>query len=319
MLPYSKYSEQVPGVGSAVTHGGRQSYLRAGICCWQFGLFVPAIPTVCFSTRYNRWPSEFREYLFSILYYLDVSALVGEFRVPKLPDIIAISILHKCSALARSYTLVRSVSRGAYRPYYFRAVLYWFKVLVEPPIMKEDGVQTPTGEMKTLTFGTKKERDAALCVMASNLFALHYVIWSSCQVVNSPDLMFPVSIPGLTQASGGDLSTLARRLIDDVLKRSKVQTRQYSARGRTFTMKKQYFFFKNSKPLINEIDHLLAGYYGFSEEELDFIVNYDIKYRMGRDAESEDDEASEPLTVKLGDAHWPRRLTARLGRSRHRR
>ena len=54
-------------------------------------------------------------------------------------------------------------------------------------------------------------------------------------------------------------------------------------------MKKQYFFFKNSKPLINEIDHLLAGYYGFSEEELDFIVNYDIKYRMGRDAESEDE------------------------------
>lgn len=249
----------------------------------------PSNTDVCFSTRYNRWPSEFREYLFSILYYLDVSALVGEFRVPKLPDIIAISILHKCSALARSYTLVRSVSRGAYRLYYFRAVLYWFKVLVEPPIMKEDGVQTPTGEMKMLTFGTKKERDAALCVMASNLFALHYVIWSSCQVVNSPDLMFPVSIPGLTQASGGDLSTLARRLIDDVLKRSKVQTRQYSARGRTFTMKKQYFFFKNSKPLINEIDHLLAGYYGFSEEELDFIVNYDIKYRMGRDAESEDE------------------------------
>ena len=45
-------------------------------------------------------------------------------------------------------------------------------------------------------------------------------------------------------------------------------------------MKKQYFFFKNSKPLINEIVHLLPGYYSFSEEELDFIVNYDIKYRM---------------------------------------
>ena len=56
--------------------------------------------------------------------------------------------------------------------------------------MKEDGVQTPTGEMKMLTFGTKKERHAALCVMASNLFALHYVIWSSCQVVklSGPDV-----------------------------------------------------------------------------------------------------------------------------------
>ena len=26
---------------------------------------------------------------------------------------------------------------------------------------------------------------------------------------------------------------------------------------------------------------LLAKHYGFTEEELDFIINYDIKYRMG--------------------------------------
>ena len=31
----------------------------------------------------------------------------------------------------------------------------------------------------------------------------------------------------------------------------------------------------------------LARDYGFAEEELDFIINYDIKYRMGREAETE--------------------------------
>ena len=36
-----------------------------------------------------------------------------------------------------------------------------------------------------------------------------------------------------------------------------------------------------SKPIIDEIDELLAKHYGFTEEELDFIINYDIKYRMG--------------------------------------
>jgi hypothetical protein len=45
-----------------------------------------------------------------------------------------------------------------------------------------------------------------------------------------------------------------------------------------------------SKPLIDEIDRVLARHYGFSAEELDFIVNYDIKYRMGREAEGETDE-----------------------------
>ncbi len=27
---------------------------------------------------------------------------------------------------------------------------------------------------------------------------------------------------------------------------------------------------------------VLACHYGFTDEELDFIINYDIKYRMGR-------------------------------------
>ena len=36
-----------------------------------------------------------------------------------------------------------------------------------------------------------------------------------------------------------------------------------------------------AKSIIDEIDELLAKHYGFTEEELDFIINYDIKYRMG--------------------------------------
>jgi len=41
-----------------------------------------------------------------------------------------------------------------------------------------------------------------------------------------------------------------------------------------------------NKPLLDEIDALLAAHYGLSEEELDFpaaagqvVINYDIKYR----------------------------------------
>jgi len=35
---------------------------------------------------------------------------------------------------------------------------------------------------------------------------------------------------------------------------------------------------------------LRARHYGFADEELDFIVNYDIKYRMGGDADGDDEE-----------------------------
>jgi hypothetical protein len=51
----------------------------------------------------------------------------------------------------------------------------------------------------------------------------------------------------------------------------------------------QEFYPALSKPILDEIDRVFAQHYGFTEEELDFIINYDIKYRMGRDAESVDE------------------------------
>jgi len=56
---------------------------------------------------------------------------------------------------------------------------------------------------------------------------------------------------------------------------------------------------RSAKPILDEIDRVLAAHYGFTDEELDFIPstklrtgipsaglragNYDIKFRMGRE------------------------------------
>jgi hypothetical protein len=50
------------------------------------------------------------------------------------------------------------------------------------------------------------------------------------------------------------------------------------------------FYMKLSKPIIDEIDKVLAKHYGFTEEELDFIINYDIKYRMGDELNENDEQ-----------------------------
>jgi hypothetical protein len=41
--------------------------------------------------------------------------------------------------------------------------------------------------------------------------------------------------------------------------------------------------------LFREVDTVLVAHYGFTDEELDFIINYDIKYRMGRDGGEADE------------------------------
>jgi hypothetical protein len=59
---------------------------------------------------------------------------------------------------------------------------------------------------------------------------------------------------------------------------------KYANRG---YVKFAQFFPKKSKPIIDEIDKVLAKHYGFTDEELDFIINYDIKYRMGDELNEE--------------------------------
>jgi hypothetical protein len=44
------------------------------------------------------------------------------------------------------------------------------------------------------------------------------------------------------------------------------------------------------EPTFDEIDHVLARHYGFTDEELEFIINYDIKYRMGKTSADEEAE-----------------------------
>lgn len=76
----------------------------------------------------------------------------------------------------------------------------------------------------------------------------------------------------------------------DYQKNSHTITRNYSKKGRYFTMEKQHFYIKKSKEIIDEIDTILAEHYGFTEEELDFIINYDIKYRMGKELVNGEEE-----------------------------
>ena len=37
---------------------------------------------------------------------------------------------------------------------------------------------------------------------------------------------------------------------------------------------------RKSKVIIDQIDRVLGKHYGFSSDEVDYIINYDIKYRM---------------------------------------
>ena len=75
---------------------------------------------------------------------------------------------------------------------------------------------------------------------------------------------------------------------------------QHNSRKRRYNYKSgpveyEEFYPHLSKEVIDNLDRVLAKHYGFRDEELDFIINYDIKYRMGVDAFEEVD-FEEPTT-----------------------
>ena len=74
------------------------------------------------------------------------------------------------------------------------------------------------------------------------------------------------------------LVELGEMYLQDLQRNSIMQVRVQQRTGRTET---QLFKIQKSKHIIDEIDRVLAKHYGFTDEELDFIINYDIKYRMG--------------------------------------
>jgi hypothetical protein len=247
-----------------------------------------------YATRYYKWYNEYRDYLFHNLSFTEVTTLAKDGSIPKIPNSIYISILNRLTQAAPSRYLSHHFlsSSSSQVIFYFRAVQYWIKVLDRTPIFEEDGKKVTTGEMKPIFTATVEERYVLASVLSSCLFFTHYITWSSCQVINARDFEFPFDLSRLTPEINGKLVKLGRELQRDYQKNSDTKVRHYSKRGRKFVMRKQHFYIKESKPIINEIDCVLAQHYGFTDEELDFIINYDIKYRMGRDAGLTDDEAA---------------------------
>ena len=76
------------------------------------------------------------------------------------------------------------------------------------------------------------------------------------------------------------LSELAEKIMNCLEQASTIGEACYAVGG---PVSYQRFTPRMAKPLFDEADYFLANYYRLTDEELDFIINYDIKYRMGID------------------------------------
>ncbi len=238
-------------------------------------------------TKYVRWNSEFRSVLMQCLDYITTSPLLFKDMFPKVNDSSAISIFKKVeehSKRALIKSIVQPEARSKAFVYYQEAVNYWTKSLDEIPMYRKNGVSSVPAHGRFMYFEKPSHAAVINAILNSSLFFLYFAIFSDGYHLSS--LLagdFPLVLETLEDKK---LIALGERLRVNLVSNAsekQIVTRigdviEYAALNASV-----------SKPVIDEIDEVLARHYGFTDEELDFIINYDIKYRMGDDLGGDDE------------------------------
>lgn len=233
------------------------------------------------STNYQKWTSDNRDGLFERINYIEVLRSRPACWVPKIGESLEQNIIKKCLTIG---TAIKNFTAKSEHRIYYRTTggLYW-KVFTDfAPAFNLNGKQGHSSRETYFTAADNQYLKPIIAALSSNLFWWWYTITSNVRDLNPYDVQnFPLPKSALSDAN---LSKLGQRYLKDIDLNSTMLVRQQKQTGRTET---QSFKIQKSKPIIDEIDCVLAKHYSFTDEELDFIINYDIKYRMGRDNSEE--------------------------------
>jgi Eco57I restriction-modification methylase len=233
-----------------------------------------------FSTQYHKWSTSERNILFDCINYTENSLCFLKGTVHKFSSELEFSIASKISMQSKLQSFYDKASSE--KIFYSRKVGYFLQILdFEPKVLDGQGNLRPPSEFKELKFSNDDYAKIALCCLNSNLFYWFITMCSDCRHVNKREIdFFPVDLPLLQlKKEGKALLKLAQKLMQDINDKSEERVMRF--KHDTLTI--QCIFPVKSKSIIDEIDRVIAQHYGFTDEELDFIINYDIKYRMGRD------------------------------------
>ena len=248
-------------------------HIRLSIILWKRS---DLIPHALFTTKYNKWQAVERPNLFHSLKYLETTDL--QF-IAKLYSELETSILKKVLSQTRNIEFYTHRS-GQHQIYYTRKLSGFVQILdFIPTIYDANGNKREPSELKVVRFGTGDARDVFLALLNSNLFYWFLTIHSDCRNLNKREVYsVHFDLDNASTQIVKQLQGLVEDLMRDFHRHSKMVDMIYKKLGK---MAIQCIYPKFSKSIIDEIDRVLAQHYGFTDEELDFIINYDIKYRMG--------------------------------------
>ena len=230
----------------------------------------------CYATCYQKWNAEQRSLIFESVTYGKTEK--RDYWIPKISYAVENELIRKI----QSQEQLAKVSVPCGDKIYYRTTggLYW-KVFTDfSPYFKCNGLPGHSSRETYFSVAGIKRASILCSILLSDFFWYWYSISSNLRDLNPSDIM-NFYIPATFESESSFI--LAKDLLSDMCNNSIPLVRNQKGVGVTET---QSFRIKKSKDLINQVDTMLANLYSLNEGELDFIVSYDIKFRMG---DSEDD------------------------------
>jgi hypothetical protein len=236
------------------------------------------------SSKYLKWFAAERGALFEQITYAEAAPTTWHLGlIPKTGDKIAARIVDK---LFHRSPLAYSVGSGSDPVYLHRVMTMFIKCFDFVPYFRNevDGIKK-SEDYKPFRFRDQETAGVALAVLNSSAFFYYFVLFGDCfhcgkEFVES----FPAGLNEMSPPLSERLRSLGAALMIDLKKHA---VRKAAVSRVTGRVEYDEFWPRHSKAIIDDIDTALATHYGFSDEELDFIVNYDIKYRLGAVSDEE--------------------------------
>jgi type I restriction-modification system DNA methylase subunit len=232
-------------------------------------------PLQMYASKYHHWNAEERATLFARLSFEE--CLMNRLgRLPQIGTTHARNVLTKIEAasgipIASTFSDMESNYLN-----YHRSPRYWIRSMNFEPYFRSASRSRSEYHLIDLRIRKKNDVPVVGSLLNSSLFFFWFIVVGNGRNITGTDVSaFPMG--EIKEASAQRLAELFSRLMKDYKAKSFTRVRK--------DCEFQEFRPSLSKPILDEIDGALARHYGFTDEELDFIVNYDIKYRLGADTD----------------------------------
>lgn len=237
-------------------------------------------------SKLYRWLADERPNLFALVQYQRALPHSGLSIPFKAGSPLAASVLTKL--LSNRNTVAHLERKTGVPMLYHRVVRHFVKALFKAPYFRNDrDGEKKSEDYKLVCFENEETAQLVRSFLVSSCFYLYFLALSDAYHCGRDlVLSFPLGLDRMPVDARKRLVKIGVKYENHLYAHSIRRRILYKTTG---WIEYDEFYPRESKIVADELDPLLAEHYSLTTEELDFVLNYDIKYRLGRDEEGDNE------------------------------